>query len=219
MSEIIRVGGASAGFDEAFAWASRYITNQDQTYSYPAYDAYPGACSDTVGPQDLLAPALLNAGHNPVRSYYTLEGLLDEINEKLSHPAMTGTLTDASDETIGAIASLFGILDEVSTPGVKLTKLSKVLHRKRPDLIPLYDPHIWRCYVGSGPESPLPRDKARSWEQFSLLWLPAVQKDLRDQADTWERIAGLATKPPITSLRALDMVGWWLGRPKRRKNR
>jgi hypothetical protein len=216
MTDNICVGGASAAFDGAFEWASRYITNKDKTFSYPAYDAYPGSCTDTVGAQDLLAPALLNAGHNPVRSYYTLEGLLDEINEKLTHPAMTGTLTEATDETIRAIASLFGVLDRVSTPGVKLTKLSKVLHRKRPHLIPLYDPHIWRCYVGSGSESPVPRDDARSWEQFSLLWLPAVRKDLRDQGDAWERIAGLATKPPITSLRALDIVGWWLGKPTKR---
>lgn len=215
MTEQIRVGGATAPFHEALNWATKYIANTNRTFSYPAYDAYPGAETDIVGAQDLLAPALLNAGHNPVKSYYTLECLLDEINTRLTDPAMTGSLAEATPETMKAIARLFGVLDGVETPGVKLTKLSKVLHRKRPDLIPLYDPHIWRCYVDFGTGSPVNRVKGRSREDFALLWLPAVQKDLNEQFDKWEQIASLATKPAISTLRALDIVGWWLGAPGR----
>lgn len=42
-----------------------------------------------------------------------------------------------------------------------------------------------------------------------------VQKDLNDRAGKWDRIAALATKPPISPLRTLDMVDGWLGKRDR----
>ncbi len=48
-----------------------------------------------------------------------------------------------------------------------------------------------------------------------MLYAEAVQEDLRREADLWAEIAALAPGPPITSLRALDIVAWWAGQPGR----
>lgn len=90
MTELLRVGGASIPFDEAFEYARTYVTNTTLTWSYPAYDAYPGSPTDTVAPPDLLAVSLLNAGQKPVVTYYGLENLLPEINVRLMVPEMKG---------------------------------------------------------------------------------------------------------------------------------
>lgn len=93
-----------------------------------------------------------------------------------------------------------------------MSKLAKVLHRKRPELIPLFDEHIRRCYSVLG-TPPVPEMKVRSGRDFCLAWLPALQHDLKSQWTQWQQIADLATKPTISPLRAPDMVGWKLGQP------
>lgn len=98
--------------------------------------------------------------------------------------------------------------------------LAKLLHRKRPKLIPLYDERVRDVYQG-GPTPVLPPEKGRSWAAFMAAFAGAVQRDLRREAQTWREIARLARDPPITELRALDIVAWWAGgqtsaRPARR---
>jgi hypothetical protein len=160
--------------------------------------------------QDTLAVALLNAGQNPLTTQYTFTDLLGDINDKLADKRLTGSLAEASDSTLEAIAELFGVLDRKDpTPGVRLTKLSKVLHLKRPDLIPLYDNNIWRCYAKLGTPRVKP-EKGRSWKDFALAWLPEVRQDLQKGLQHWQDMASLApAKGPVpTPLRVLDMVAW-----------
>lgn len=211
MTETLTIGGFNdISVRDATDLAKGYM-NEYGKWSYPVYDSYGGSGDpDTVSLQDTLAVALLNAGQNPVTTQYTFLGLLEKINEKLADPRLTGSLADASDSTLEAIAALFGVLDRKDpTPGVRLTKLSKVLHLKRPDLIPLYDNNIWRCYAKLGNPRVKPM-RGRSWEDFALVWLPAVRKDLQDGLQHWQAMAELAPKgrPVPTPLRVLDMVAW-----------
>jgi hypothetical protein len=113
------------------------------------------------------------------------------------------------------LARLCGILDDYKANPVSLTKLSKILHRKRPELIPLYDENIRVCYTRIGM---IPHAKDRSWEDFSKLLLPAIQHDLVRQMDKWREIAALAPNPAISPLRALDIIRWHLGGQSRRMN-
>ncbi|MDQ2740730.1 MAG: DUF6308 family protein, partial [Chloroflexota bacterium] len=71
--------------------------------------------------------------------------------------------------------------------------------------------NIFRCYTG-GSEPRFKKDSKRTYEKLSRVWLPEVQKDLVSQMDKWQQIAALASGPAITPLRALDIVGWWMGR-------
>ncbi|GGJ69666.1 hypothetical protein GCM10007173_30510 [Glutamicibacter ardleyensis] len=211
MSEMISVGGMTQPRDKLLAYARDYL-NPENNYAYPAYDAYHGSGSAQVEDVDLLAIVLLNAGQRPLPTYYTLHRLLPQINERLADPRLTGTFAEASQTTVEAIADLFGILDDHRpTDYVGKTKLLKVLHRKRPELIPLYDENIRRLYSET-PNPPVPRDTKRTHREFALAWLPALQRDLVAYHDLWQEIVAMADpKAPITELRALDIVAWKMG--------
>ncbi|MCR6704854.1 MAG: DUF6308 family protein [Cellulomonas sp.] len=132
---VVRVGGRSWSSDEASAFVKRYLTTPRENWAYPAYDAYPGAPTDLVGPQDLFAPELLNAGLS-LRAYYAFLDALEEVNERLAHVPTAVDLATAKPDDIAAVAHVIGVLDHPRIAGVKLTKLSKVLHRKRPRIFP-----------------------------------------------------------------------------------
>ncbi|WP_262103936.1 DUF6308 family protein [Arthrobacter sp. Marseille-P9274] len=212
MTDFLRVGGAAISFTEAREIAGRYLRNESGTYAYPAYDTYPGTPGGELGRQDLLAITLLNAGHNAIETYYGLEKLLPELNRRLAHPALAGTFEDARPNTLGAIAELLGITSDFPTrfvPGP--TKVAKIVHLKKPELLPLFDKNIVRCYSELG-DPPVPKDPERSWKGYLKAWLPAVKDDLISQLASWQELAALAPGPKISPLRALDIVGWELGR-------
>lgn len=208
---MITVGGLSAPRAELKQYAMQYLRGPG-LWAYPAYDGYEGSGTSTVREADLMAINLLNAGQKPLQSFYTLKRLLDPINERLADPRLKGSFAEAGQDAIDAIADLIGILDDFApTPQVRLTKLLKVLHRMKPELIPLYDQNIWRLYLQLGTR-PVPRVKGRSYWDFALAWLPVLQEDLCRHMDFWQEIAGLADpKVPITPLRALDICAWKMG--------
>lgn len=207
----LRVGGAWVEFEEAQRWATDYLANNEVMSAYPAYDGYPGSPTSTLGPQDLLAPALLNVSQNPVAAYYGLQALSGPLNEQLARVAPDANLADDRIEIVDQIGRLFDVLDEHPTKYVKLTTLSKVLHRKRPHLVPLFDAHIHWCYTLHR-DAPVPEQPGRSKAGYRRAWIHAVRQDLIDQEDRWGEIAAIAPGPLITPLRALDIVGWELGK-------
>lgn len=105
------------------------------------------------------------------------------------------------------------MLDDPGVWGAQGTVLAKVLHRKRPRFVPLYDEQV-RAVYQDGPAATIshaPRG-SRSWAEFIVLFGTAVQADLRCEQPFWQQIADLAPGPKITPLRALDIVAWWAGR-------
>lgn len=210
MTEIITVGGFTQPVDKAKRMVGEYVTEYGR-WSYPAYDGYlRDAPTYDVRQQDLLAASLLNAGQQPIATYYGLLALLPEINRRLADPRLTGTLSEADDGTLEAVAELYGVLDEHPQHQVQLTKLSKVLHRKRPDLLPLYDENIRRCYFEFGDPVRVMPVKRRKDKARMLVWLPEVRKDLSEGLQTWNELAALAGEPTISPLRSLDILGWRL---------
>ena len=206
----LRVGTRAMPWDEARSFVTAY-TAIGSEYAYPAYDGYPGSGSESLNGADLLAPILLNVRHISIRTYNALLDCLDELDRRLADLRDVPPLHKADTATIEALADLFGILDRRELPGVRLTVLSKDLHRKRPDLIPLYDQNIKRCYLG-GTDPRIETVKGRSWTDFARSWIPEVQVDLKTQLPAWVALAELAPGPtPVTPLRTLDMIGWRLG--------
>lgn len=208
----LRVGGRTVDFAQAKEWAHTYLVGRPGTSAYPAYDDYPGSPGERVGKQDLLAIALLNVSNKPLPVYYGLEVLLPLLNERLNVLALEEDLVSAGPETIERIVHLLNVIEERPTKHVKLTTLSKVLHRKRPALLPLFDDNIAYCY-SECPGSPVPylKEGTRSRAEYRSLWLTALQEDLSSQLDEWKELAAIAPGPAITPLRALDIIGWELG--------
>lgn len=92
MSQMITVGGFCVPIEKARRLIREYLTEYGR-WSYPAYDGYlRDTVTDDVRQQDLLAAALLNAGQQPIPTYYGLVKILPEINRRLSDPRLTGTL-------------------------------------------------------------------------------------------------------------------------------
>jgi hypothetical protein len=218
MSQILRVGGRSISFDAARDLADQYFTQRVGKSAYPAYDGYPGFDGPTLGSQDLLAVVLLNVSNNPVPVYYGLESMMPELNERLAVISEIQELADARTEDLRDVVHLFGVLEEMPAKHIRLTTLSKVLHRKRPHILPLFDDNIAFCY-SECPDAPVPylRPGARTKAEYRMLWLSAVQRDLSTQFEQWSELAAMAPGPRITPLRALDIIGWELGRKKHRR--
>ena len=104
----VRVGGRVWDAEAAAAFVARYLTTPAQNWAYPAYDGYPGAPTDFVGPQDLFAPALLNAGLS-LPSYYAFLDALDEINTRLADVPTSVDLADADAEQVASVARVIAM--------------------------------------------------------------------------------------------------------------
>ncbi len=126
-------------------------------------------------------------------------------------------LADANEEDLAVLGDMFSVLDDSGVWGARGIVLAKVLHRKRARFVPLYHKQVGTVYQ-AGPDAPVPpppRGTHRSWQEFIGLFAAAVQQDLRREADLWTEVSALACDPPISALRALDIVAWWAGRPDR----
>ena len=175
-------------------------------YAYPAYDRLHTNGSTQLVDGDLLAPALMGVDLDRARF-----GLLREML-----PALEGVaelpdvaLQDADDDHVLCVAGIFGMLDEprYAGRGVRGTIVSKVLHRKRPDLVPLYDSRIFEAYTAPGA---VPRSTDRSWQNFMALLCMQMRADLRAEEKAFDELERLAAdqEAPVTRLRILDILVW-----------
>ena len=118
-------------------------------------------------------------------------------------------LQDADDAVVAQVADLFAVLDRApyAGKGVRGTIISKVLHRKRPDLVPLYDSRIFESYTAPGA---LPRAHDRGWQDFMGALLQQMREDLRAEAAAFDALEklGIEAGAPMTRLRALDVLVW-----------
>ncbi len=209
----LRIGGVVVDRDDALAHARRYLTN-GTGWGYPAYDAYEQ--ERAAGPltdADLLAPVLLNVNRMTIRTYEALQAVRAELDDHLARVPLDLDLADAGTDELAVLGQMFAVLDGPGVWGARGTVLAKVLHRKRPRFIPLYDEQVRSVYQ-DGTDAPVPsppRRTRRAWRDFVVLYAAAVQQDLRREADLWREIAALAPDPPITALRALDIVAWRAG--------
>ena len=132
-----------------------------------------------------------------------MQTLLDQLSPDLA-------LEEASDHDLQVLGQLYAGIDEGELHGASGTTLAKILHRKRPALIPLYDKQVGSCYQ-HGVGAPVPTKKGRRWDVFMPLFAGAVRDDLIRHKNFWKQVSELALDPPITQLRALDIVAWHLG--------
>jgi hypothetical protein len=150
-----------------------------------------------------------------IKTYEALQAKRPELDESLARIPIALELANAGPDDLAVLGSMFAVLDGPGVWGAQGTVLAKVLHRKRPRFIPLYDDQVRTVYQAGddAPVKPPPRRTRRAWREFVVLFAAAVRDDLHREADFWAEVAGLAADPPITTLRALDIVAWKAGQP------
>jgi hypothetical protein len=175
-------------------------------YAYPAYDRLVTNGSAELVDGDLLAPALIGV-HIDAGRFLLLQEMLPALEAVADLPAVP--LHEADEDHVLCVAGLFGILDEprYSGRGVRGTVVSKVLHRKRPDLVPLYDSRIFEAYTAPGA---LPRSTDRAWADFIADLCRQMRDDLQSEAEAFDALEELAAQEghPLTRLRILDILVW-----------
>lgn len=173
--------------------------------AFRAYDRLGDA--DRFEPLDALAPGLLDAPvrrTDVVRMFSTDESPFTKLRVAMQD------LLDATDPTEPSFADLdledsagpWGLMKAIlllsdDTPGLKASKVTKMMHRKRPDLVPIFDSKV-AAFYGETAQKP------------SLLW-PKLQHDLRGSHDQLADLAvGVMTSDGrrISLLRVLDIVVW-----------
>ena len=175
-------------------------------YAYPAYDRLVTNGSAVLVDGDLLAPSLIGTEVDRGR-FALLREMLPALGGVAALPATP--LEEADDAVIDQVAGLFAVLDTApyAGKGVRGTILSKVLHRKRPDLVPLYDSRIFESYTAPGA---IERSANRSWREFMALLCAQMRDDLQQEAEAFDELVGVAGDAGalLTRLRILDILVW-----------
>ncbi len=208
----IRIGGVDIDRDRATSAAAQYLAARGHRFGYPAYDGFDsGAGAFRVGDGDFLTPVLLNVPVS-VKTFYALSDLREKLDGWLLRVPPDARLIDAGPAELAELGALFAVLDGVERrPHIRGSVLAKVMHRKRPGFVPLYDRHVDHCYRG-GPDAPITKDRRRPWAELIQLLGTAMIADLRREASYLSEVVAMATNPAITPLRALDIVAWQAGR-------
>jgi hypothetical protein len=182
-----------------------YLDNRNG-YAYPAYDELVTNGSAELVDGDLLAPVLIGA-HVDEGRFALLRDMLPALEGVGDLPDVA--LQDADDDHVLCVAGLFGILDEprYAGRGIRGTIVSKVLHRKRPDLVPLYDSRIFEAYTAPGA---LPRRTDRAWADFIADLCRQMRTDLRQEEKAFDELVRVAggEGADLTRLRILDILVW-----------
>ena len=175
-------------------------------FAFPSYDRLVTNGAATLVDGDLLAPNLIGAEVDRGR-FALLREMLPALQGVAALPAVP--LEDADEATIAQVADLFAVLDQApyAGKGVRGTIISKVLHRKRPDLVPLYDSRIFESYTAPGA---IPRAAHRTWREFMELLCTQMRDDLRAETDAFDELVGVAGDGGalLTRLRILDILVW-----------
>jgi hypothetical protein len=217
-TDTVRVGGIQVPSAKAESWVQNYFDAganrlSRKPYAYPAYDSLATSShSDELNDGDLLAPTLLNAAPS-IAAFYALQSAREQVEAGLRATPASVTLASAVDDLSleRRMQALVGVLDERTLQGVKLTTLTKVLHRKRPDFMPLHDKFVKACYVGTQEPFPMRSQKDRTWIQYWAVMATAINADLESQVDVWAGLGALAGKQ-VATLRVFDVVAWNAGK-------
>jgi len=206
----LRIGGVEIDRVKALHSARSYLSRRDR-FGYPAYDSFGSDGPWRISDADFVAPVLLNAEMNS-RTFYALEAIRHHLERWLVDIPLDARLVEAGPTELQRLGDLFSVLDSDDLPvDARGSILAKVMHRKRPAFVPLYDRFVDYCYRGAD-NAPVSKDRKRTWKEFLPLLGQAIIDDLTSGQEFFREVAGLANDPVITTLRALDIVAWHAGR-------
>ncbi len=180
-----------------------------QRWGYTVFDAVPSADGDTIDARDLGAVAALGVRlSQPVLD--VVLGSAPAVAASIARIPRDLSLEGASDTELELVGTTISSLtaDDGPLPTVPITTVAKLVHRKRPRLVPPYDRSIGDWYG-----SALGDNRRGRW--------PDVVRLLRDDLDrnrsvlsTWQAELALELDGAVvpSRLRLLDIAVWMTAR-------
>lgn len=211
VGELLRVGRIELPVSKAAEYVQEYTAppadgRAKDLFAWQAYDRFAGGKPNELTDGELLTPILLNVRMS-IDSFVGLKAIRPELERLLAAVPSDTHLAGVTDDEIDKVARLFGVLDKARPHGVRMTTLAKVLHRKRPKLIPLYDGFVEAAYLGSRIEP----QRGRATSRYAAVLMHEMKADL--QHPGWAGVVDAGVTPPeLTPLPALDVVAWRVGR-------
>jgi hypothetical protein len=216
-SATIRVGHVQIPLEIAIKWVRAYTEEEKnltsaEPYAFPAYDRYNALQDDParVSDADLLAPALLNVGSS-IRSFYGLQQIREQLEKALANEDLAKPLASIEDEgrITALVKPLYAVLDDpkIRPWGLRVTTLSKILHRKRPQFLVLHDTWVRSCYLGT--EKPVVPVTGRSPSDYMVAITRAIGEDIRKQEDHFMALNESSHCPgELSHVRLIDILAW-----------
>lgn len=174
----------------------RWSGGDPETWAYRYYDKLVDTDPHRLLPVDVLSAAAMHSGLSRSDLGWFNEHT-DEVDAWLAGTP-DGDLADAGPGAVDQLVKLVGLAE-----GTQLSLLTKVLHRKRPQLVPIAERRLLDLYRPVTGE----RSAVAAWPAL----VTALAADLRN--DSNRRIlecatASLALTRPLSTLRAADICVW-----------
>jgi hypothetical protein len=195
-----------------FLAGGHQISNpEDRVREYVEIEVYFGyddrhSVSDEIKPDDIRAANRLYArvGSVPAEAFIT-SARVHETLGAVQDEELDAIPDSRWAETRTAIAELFGAAIELR--GIGLAVASKVLHLKRPHLIPILDSFVVRLLDGAKLER---IDKKGQLVDIGLRTLDIIRSDMHRQQKAFAELqASLCDLPlPLTRVRLFDILCW-----------
>ena len=175
----------------------------EEEYAY--YDGIPSADPDHITPVDVMVTNAVNSRLDTADKIRNVHrGLAKECDPILAKISQDAHLLDEPFNE-DSIAELFEAA--CCVPDVLLSRATKVLHRKRPHLIPMLDNVVLTHYVG-GAEVARAQDKGRA-PQVGMEALTGFRADLRAcQPALRDILHPIGGRFPLSEVRALEALVW-----------
>ena len=178
---------------------------EPETWGYEYYDSAPTGPGDEITPADFLPSAALHPGFGRDEMvFFRQRGGSESCQQWLAALPQGIDLADADDLTLDHLSELPQISE-----GIGLSIVSKVTHRKRPTLIPLFDQAIVDWYR---PITGLRGEIAWSALVHSISADLAIDGNCSFLADVRGELGAELTGLVPSNLRLVDIAIWMDGR-------
>ncbi len=173
---------------------------------YEMYDGVHVAQDNQLRASDIALSTMLMSRISGVTAGYILR-IKAPIEDGLTRIPANLDLLDAGTDTDipGAKGIGQAITAACTVPRAKLAVSTKILHKKRPGLIPILDSFVANHYAPQCPSDP-----NRSWGDYALALTRLIHRDMLSASsqlrDLQEELA--ENKTPMTACRILNALTW-----------
>jgi hypothetical protein len=190
---------------------SKLLRFSDIEYAY--YDGVPSAEPNRITPMDVMVTNAMNSGVNTASKIREVHLGLDRVCRPIlsNIPEEADLLNNLLD--VGLIRQLFAVA--CSVKHVLLPVATKVLHRKRRNLIPILDNVVLEHYVGKSSVAGQAQDKSKA-PDVGIEALKKFRDDLTATQDSIQTVCELLANKAyhLSQVRVLEALIWIKREPR-----